>query len=102
MFDFYVGKCNIKGTIMNGVNLKMSISIFGIRDGFGLWFMWSFIDPIKVFVWMNITHRQYCTEWGWFCKGDCTGTHLKTKEEILDRWKEIEEDNKVEGIPYGK
>ena len=69
---------------MRGIILIDSIKLFGFRDGFGLWFRWSFVHPIQHFIWLNITHKEYCLYSGWHCdKEDCGYKHLTTKKEIL-------------------
>lgn len=49
---------------MSGVNLKDSIELFGLKQGFGFWFRWNFIGPIQMFIWLNIIHKPYCTYHG--------------------------------------
>lgn len=81
---------------MKGIILKDSIKLFGFKDGFSFWFRWSFIHPIQNFIWLNITHNEYCLYSGWHCtKENCTHKHLTTKKEILEEWKKHEEESKV-------
>ncbi|MFQ6052148.1 MAG: hypothetical protein ACE5K4_10705 [Candidatus Hydrothermarchaeota archaeon] len=81
---------------MRGIILKHSIELFGFKDGFSFWFRWSFIDPIKQFIWLNITHKPYCTFCGWGCHEGCEHPKLTKKEDILKRWEEMDkESNKI-------
>jgi len=81
---------------MRGIILKDSIKLFGFKDGFSFWFEWSFISPIEMFIWLNITHKPYCTYSGFHChKENCEHKHLFTKKDILKHWKKYEEESKV-------
>jgi len=78
---------------MNGVDLITSINLFGFKDGFPFWFRWNFIDPIKMWYWMNISHKPYCLEYGFFLeKEGCAAPKLYTKKEIKEHWKKISEE----------
>ncbi len=80
---------------MKGIILKDTIKLFGFKDGFSFWFRWSIIDPIKLFIWLNITHKPYCTYHGFNCnKKDCKHQHLLTKKDILSKWEENEKESK--------
>jgi len=80
---------------MRGIILKECVKQFGFKHGFSFWFDWSFIHPIQMFVWLNITHRPYCTWAGFHCKDEnCKHKHLLTKEEILKNQKECREEMK--------
>lgn len=74
---------------MNGVGLKASITLFGFKDGFSFWFRWSIIDPVKEWWWLNITHKPYCLEHGFFekCPESCIAEKLYKKEDISKHWK---------------
>ena len=85
---------------MKGIILKDSIKLFGFKDGFGFWFRWSFISPIEHFIWLNITHKEYCLQSGWYCRGDCNSRHLKTKEEVLAEFEKHKKE--AETIIVGK
>ena len=81
---------------MRGIVLKDVIEQFGFRTGFNLWFRWSLIDPIQMWIWLNITHKPYCTYSGYHCREkDCEHKHLFTKKDILKRWEKHEEQSKV-------
>jgi len=57
------------------------------------WFRWNFIDPIKMWYWMNISHKPYCLEYGFFLeKEGCAAPKLYTKKEIKEHWKKISEE----------
>ena len=71
---------------MRGVSLIISIRVFGIKDGVDFWFRWSFIDPIMMFIWLNITHKPYCIEHGFYCRG-CKHKKIIGKENIQKYWK---------------
>ena len=74
---------------MKGIILKDTISMFGFKDGIGFWFRWNILDPIRMFCWLNITHKEYCTYSGFHCKKEnCPHKHLFTKKEILKHWEE--------------
>ena len=83
---------------MRGIQLKRVVKLFGFKVGFSFWFKWSFVDPIKMFIWLNITHKEYCTYSGFHCnKENCQHKHLFTKKEILQNWKETNKEmEKVE------
>ncbi len=83
---------------MRGVQLKLVRKLFGFKDGFNFWFRWSFVDPVKMFCWLNITHKEYCTYRGFHCnKENCSHKHLFTKKEILQHWKDtLKEMEKVD------
>lgn len=85
---------------MNGVDLKTSIKLFGFKDGFSFWFKWSFSDPIKEWWWLNITHKPYCIEHGFFlpCSEECTAKKLHTKKEILAQFQKNIEEGRAEGF----
>ncbi len=64
--------------------LKKGVTMFGLKDGISFWFNWDVLFPIQDFVWLNITHKEYCPYSGWHCdKKDCGHKHLKTKAEIV-------------------
>jgi len=77
-----------KGNVMRGIILWDSIKMFGIRYGIPFWFRWSFIEPIHMFVWLNITHKPWCPYHGFHCDG-CKRKKLTKKSEIQARWKKI-------------
>ncbi len=86
---------------MRGIQLKRVVKLFGFKEGFSFWFKWSFINPIQMFVWLNITHKEYCTYAGFHCnKENCLHKHLFTKKEIIQNWKETCE--KMEKVDVGK
>lgn len=89
---------------MKGIILKESIKLFGFKAGFSFWFRWFINDSIKMWIWMNITHRPYCTYSGFFCKDkNCKHTHLLTKKQIKEHWKKIgEEASILEQGPNGE
>jgi len=82
---------------MNGIQLKLTMKMFGFKEGFSFWFRWSFINPLEQFFWLN-THKPYCLYSGWHCrKENCGHKHLLTKKEIKKHWKEMHEEmEKVE------
>lgn len=74
---------------MRGIDLKTSIKLFGVRTAVPFWFKWSFIDPVEMFVWLNITHKPYCLYHGFVgCTEKCTNKKLYKKEDILKHWEE--------------
>jgi hypothetical protein len=79
---------------MRGIILRDSIRMFGIKHGFPFWFRWSFIDPIQMFVWLNITHKPYCPYhgFGWNTPKCCDRKKLTKKSEIQTRWKKTLEE----------
>lgn len=83
---------------MNGLRLREAVSNFGFKHGFSLWFRWGIIDSIKMFIWLNITHKEYCTYSGYHCNDEnCKNKHVKTRKEIKEIWKKQEEEmNRVE------
>ena len=88
---------------MRGIKLWDSIKLFGVKDALGFWFRWSFIDPIQIWYWLNISHKPYCTEHGWVCKHSlrntdgCNAKKLTTKKEILAHWASMDKEiNEVE------
>ena len=86
---------------MRGIILKDAIKQFGFKDGFGFWFQWSFKGPIQMWMWLNITHKPYCTYSGFHCKDkNCPHKHLFTKKEILAHWKEAHKE--MEKVEVGK
>ena len=74
---------------MHGVILKDTIQTFGLVDGFKFWFGWSIKDPIKEFMYLNITHKPYCLNCGWHCNGNCNKKKLLSKKEILNHFDEM-------------
>jgi len=80
---------------MRGINLKDSIRLFGFRDAIGFWFRWSFVDPLQMFVWLNITHKPYCTKHGFFCEDGCNAKKITGKKNIIEHWNKIELEEKV-------
>lgn len=89
---------------MRGIVLKDSIKLFGFKSGFGFWFRWSFVNPIEMFYWLNISHKPYCTYSGFYCKNEnCGYKHLLTKKEIKKHWTKTEKEmNTVEKGKNGK
>lgn len=86
---------------MRGIILKESIEQFGFKEGFSFWFRWSFKDPIQMFIWLNITHKPYCTYSGFHCnKENCPHKHLLTKKEIKKHWEEAHKE--MEKVESGK
>ena len=81
---------------MRGIDLKMCVEQFGWKDGFSFWFRWGFINPVQMFVWLNITHKPYCTYCGYHCREGCDKPKLTKKSEIVALWKKFEEENKGE------
>jgi len=83
---------------MRGIQLKRVVKLFGFKDGFGCWFRWSFINPLQMFWWLNISHKPFCTYFGFHCnKENCEHKHLFTKKEILkDREDTLKDMEKVE------
>jgi hypothetical protein len=80
---------------MKMISIKYFIESLGLIDGIKYWFDWNFIYPLKVFIWLNITHKSYCLNSGWFCKNEnCTNKHLLTKKEILAHWNDIDKESK--------
>ena len=77
--------------------LKDGIRMFGLKDGLSFWFNWEIITPIQQFFWLNISHKQYCTYHGWYCRENCEDKKLTTKEEILKHWEDAHKEmNTVE------
>ena len=72
--------------------LKKGIEMFGLKDGFEFWFDWEIFSPIQQFIYMNITHKPYCTYHGWHCRKDCSHKKLTTKEKILEYWEEAKKE----------
>ena len=88
---------------MRGIVLIDSIRLFGFRDGFSFWFRWSFIDPIQMFVWLNITHKPYCTYHGYAEREGCIHKKLTSKKNILKEWaKGFEDANFTMDLGKGK
>jgi hypothetical protein len=96
---------------MNGISLKDSIQQFGFKTGFGFWFRWSFRDPVQQWWWLNISHRPYCPEHGWYCddiRGSgstywfkplpCKSEKIYNKEDILAHWEKMHKE--LEGSYY--
>jgi hypothetical protein len=74
---------------------------FGLKEGFKFWFRWNFRDPIDMFIWLNITHKPYCTYSGFHCKNkECTHKHLKTKKQIKSHWKKTSKE--MQEVKTGK
>lgn len=73
---------------MREVKLIQSIELFGFWEGFKFWFRWCFVDPIRIWIWLNITHRTYCCYTGFYCNDEnCGHQHLTKKKDIMKRWK---------------
>jgi hypothetical protein len=72
---------------MQGIYLKESKKMFGFIGGFSFWFRWSFIDPVKMFYYVNFSHRPYCFDHGFFlkCDKDCTAPKLYSRKEIKEK-----------------
>lgn len=92
---------------MRGIILKDTIRMFGLKEGFTFWFNWSIRYSIQQFWWLNIIHKSYCLECGWYCeswkkqlKRECDGKKLTKRKDILNHWKEIEKEIKT--IEKGK
>jgi len=86
---------------MKGIILKDSIRLFGFKSGLGFWFRWSFIDPIEMFYWLNISHKPYCTYSGFYCKNEnCEYKHLLTKKEIKKHWAKMHKE--MDTVEKGK
>lgn len=83
---------------MRGIELKDSMQLMGALDGFIFWFKWSFRDPVQMWIWLNVTHKEYCTYSGFHChKENCEYKHLSAKKDILANWAESNaEMNKIE------
>lgn len=76
----------------------MSIEQFGIKDGFGLWFRWSFTDPIKMFYWKWISARPYCPQHGYFlCNKDCKSEKITGRRNIIKYHRERDKRIEIEG-----
>jgi len=74
---------------MRGIKLKQSIELFGFKEGFKFWFKWSFIEPVEMWYWLNISHKPYCTYYGFYCKKEnCPHKHLTKKRDIKNNWEE--------------
>lgn len=88
---------------MRGIKLIDTIKLFGFKDAIPFWFDWSFVHPIQRFIFLNITHKPYCLECGWYCgkfNKNCNGKKLTRKQDILNHWKEIEKE--IRTIEKGK
>jgi len=73
--------------------LKTGIELFGLKGGIKQWLDWEVIWPVQKFVWLNITHKPYCTYHGYMnCGKECEYPKLTKKEDILNRWKENEKE----------
>lgn len=83
--------------------LRYYIKQMGFRAGLSFWFEFNIKANIQQFVWLNITHRPWCKEHGWYCKiKDCDALHLYSRQNILDEWdKAKKEMDKVERRPDG-
>ena len=89
---------------MKGIILRDSVRLFGFKEGFGFWFRWVFVDTIKMWIWLNITKKPYCTYSGFHCKKEnCPHKHLLTKKEILKHWEDSHKEmERVETGDNGK
>lgn len=89
---------------MRGIKLISSIGLFGFKEGFKLWFHWSFIGPLQMWYWLNISHKPYCTYSGYHCKNkSCSHKHITSKKAIQDIWKSHKEElAEIEVGPNGK
>jgi len=77
--------------MMRGIELKMSMKLFGIKDGVKFWFRWSFIDPIEMFVWTNLTKHPVCEYHGYHCPIEgCSHKKVYSRKEKIARLKKIE------------
>ena len=78
---------------MHGVDLIRSVKLFGFRYGFGFWFRWNFIDSVKMWYWMHLSAKPYCTEHGFFWeKEGCTAPKIYSRKEIREHWKNMVDD----------
>jgi len=86
---------------MRGIDLKTSIRLFGVRIAIPFWFKWSFVDPVQMFVWLNITHKPYCLYHGYVgCNSKCTEQKLFKKQDILKYWGETHKE--IDKVITGK
>ena len=86
---------------MRGIILKDSIKLFGFVEGIKFCLRMNLINPIEMWVWINITHKPYCTYAGFHCnKENCSHKHLLTKKEIKKHWEEAHK--KMEKVEVGK
>jgi len=83
--------------------LRAQVEMFGIREALHLFFEVMVKWEVQDWVWLNITHKLYCTYHGWHCEKDCIHPKLLTKKEILaHRAEGLKEIQKVEVGPDGK
>lgn len=75
--------------------LKVGIKMFGLREGFRFWFSWNVKGPIQQFIWMNITHKIYCTYCGWHCNENCKHEKIAKKKDILKHWEKVRKEMDV-------
>lgn len=78
--------------------LKTSIKLFGLVGGFKQWYTWEIKWPVQKFIWLNITHRSYCTYHGYHCEsfsnGECKYPKLTKKQDIIEHWRKDEEESR--------
>lgn len=89
---------------MRGIKLIETIQLIGFKRGFSFWFIWSFIDPVRMWWWLNVSHKPYCTYAGYHChQENCPHKHLTSKNEIKKHWENSEKEcNRVEIGEEGK
>jgi hypothetical protein len=84
------------------IPLQEPVKLFGIKEGVSMWLSWNFVEPFKQFLWLNVTHKSWCTHHGWYCNKNCTAEKLLTKTDIEANWAKFREDmKKIEIGPDG-
>ena len=75
---------------MHGIILKDSMKQFGVKDGFNLWFGWSFVYPLRDFIYTYVTKHPLCLEHGfyWKCPEDCKSIKLTKRRDKIKYQKE--------------
>jgi len=82
---------------MKGIILKHAVKMFGLKDGFGFWFRWSFRDPAKVFYWKYIIGKPFCTHHSYFlCEDKCNHRKIYGRRNIIKYTKMLADEAEVE------